>query len=112
MVPRSVDDPEDVESRLAQVDPAQDAVLFGLDVVQEEEERVEEVVPARSGLQSMLLLLMLPPGAALDAAAHPQGEVGDRARLRLDYRHRGELQGCVAGSRRSGGTRRSRSFIT
>ena len=42
----SVDDPEDVDSGHAEVDPAEDAALLRLDVVQEEDQRVEEVVAA------------------------------------------------------------------
>ena len=42
----SVDDPEDVDSGHPEVDPAEDAALLRLDVVQEEDQRVEEVVAA------------------------------------------------------------------
>ena len=39
-----IDDPEDVDAGDPEVDPAEDAAFFALDVVQEEDERVEQIV--------------------------------------------------------------------
>lgn len=40
------DDPEDVDARHAEVDPAEIAALLGLDVMQEQDHGMEKIVPA------------------------------------------------------------------
>ena len=46
-----VDDPENVDAPPAEVDLVEHAALLRLDVVQEQEQRVEQVVPAGGELQ-------------------------------------------------------------